>query len=57
MSGSREFLNHRFWPKTGAAITELDATLLSARLLGECRVSSEHFGQTYVSSRPRAAKD
>jgi len=35
----------------GAAIVEIDATLLTVRLPGECRVWSKHFGQTYVRNR------
>jgi hypothetical protein len=35
-----------------AVIREIDSTLLTVGLQrGICRIASEHFGQTYVSSR------
>ena len=41
----------------GADILEIDTTLLSVMLLGECRVCSEYFGQTYVCFRCRPVSD
>ena len=35
----------------GTEILEIDATLLTVRPLGECRVWSEYLGQTYVRKR------
>ncbi|MFZ2662607.1 MAG: hypothetical protein WAX63_11925 [Rhodoferax sp.] len=40
-----------YWSKTGAVVSEIDAKLLTGGDWGECRVSGEHLGQTYVSSR------
>lgn len=37
--------------KGGAVVIEIDATLLTGSDWGESRVSGEHFGQPYVSSR------
>jgi hypothetical protein len=39
------------WSKTGAVIIEIETTLLTVMVLGECRVSREHFGQRYVWNR------
>jgi hypothetical protein len=41
-----------FWPIGGAAVAEIDARLLPVMLAGECPVSSEHFEQLNVGSRP-----
>jgi len=40
-----------FWSMAGAASLEIDTTLLTVIYWGECRVSSEHFGQPYDNKR------
>jgi hypothetical protein len=48
----RPIMSNRTWSIGGVAIIEIVAPLLPSRLLGECRVSSEHFVQSHVWSRP-----
>jgi hypothetical protein len=45
------------WPIEGAAVVEIDAALLPVMSQGECRVTSEHFEQSYAGIRSAGVRE